>query len=127
MRILFADDMETNRFLVSYVLKEFGYDIETFTDGDDLLDRSVSEPRPDIIISDKNMLRIGGLEVLSQIKNNSRYAEIKSLPIIVYTDEENEDTRLEIEELGGVLVKKEIKDLVLVVKAAAAKIEKERR
>src|SRR3989338_1659839 len=123
MNILFADDMEINRFLVSSVLKNCGHNIETLTDGDELLERLASGQRPDLVITDNNMIRVDGLDVLWRIRKDDRYEGLKSLPIIVYTDSERAKT--EIEALGGILVNKVVDELVAAVDAIAYKIEKE--
>ncbi len=83
------------------------HDLRVVRDGDEALaylchegayrDPS-SAPRPDVILLDLNLPRMGGHEVLRQVKQDSRF---KRLPIIVLTTSERPDDIRQAYELGA--------------------------
>ena len=123
MKILFADDLETNRFLVTHSLERHGHNVKTVTDGRQVLKWLEMFPPPDLVITDYNMPQMDGLEVLQCIRVDERF---KFLRVFVYTTNEYPEFKSEVERLGGVLVKKVISELVAAVNAIAAEISKER-
>lgn len=122
MKILFADDVETMRYAVSSALKNAGHDVETFTDGDELLERLLSGPRPDLVITDSIMIRVHGTDVLFRMRQDGRYKVVKSVPVIIFTTITSIKSR--VEELGGMLVNKAINELIVAVKNIADNIAK---
>jgi CheY-like chemotaxis protein len=73
-------------------------------DGEEALDhlharrRSGTTGLPSVIILDLKMPRIGGLEVLRQIKNNAR---LRLIPVVMLTSSENEHDVLACYESGA--------------------------
>ncbi|MEK7126095.1 MAG: response regulator [Patescibacteria group bacterium] len=127
MKILFADDMGMIRAMLATALEHRKHSVEVFTDGDELLERLLEpDRRPDLIITDNSMIRVSGLDVLWRIKNDKRYAELKSIPVIVYSADDS--AKLKTEELGGIFVQKmlETNKLFDIVNKLSAKIAKER-
>lgn len=53
-------------------------------------------PRPDLILLDLNLPKIGGLEVLRQLKSDSRF---RSIPVVVLTTSNTDRDRLEAYDL----------------------------
>jgi CheY-like chemotaxis protein len=126
MDIFFADDMGMIRAMLSTALEHRKHSVEVFTDGDELLERLLeSDRRPDLIITDNQMIRVNGLDVLWRIKNDKRYAELKSIPVIVYSADDS--SKLKVEELGGIFVHKmlETNKLFDIVDKLTNKIAKE--
>lgn len=125
MKILFADDMGMIRAMLSTALEHRKHSVEVFTDGDELLDRLLSGSRPDLVITDNKMIRVNGLDVLSRMKKDDRYAELKSVPVVVYSAEEA--SKRPVEELGGIFVHKMLQtnELFDVVDHIAKKVVKE--
>ena len=124
MKILLADDTPTVLRLASFVLEQRGHDVKTLTDGDEVI-RWLEEalPLPDLIITDNNMARVSGLEVLRFLRANDRF---KNLPVIVYTTNDLVEFKTEVESLGGMLVNKMAKELLAAVDAIAATLAKEK-
>src|SRR3989344_5154361 len=108
MNILFADDSATIRTLMSSVLERRGHTVKTVTDGDEVIKWLNELPAPDLVITDQNMERVNGLEVLHYLRADDRF---KSLKVIVYTTNDLIEFKTEVESLGGVLVNtKVVKD-----------------
>jgi pilus assembly protein CpaE len=87
-RILFVDDEEQIRRLLSSFLTRRGYLVKTAVDGQEALDLLESE-QPDLVITDVNMPNVDGVELTRRLRANPIY---KSMPIImlsakVQTDE----------------------------------------
>jgi len=126
MKILFADDQGMIRALLATALEHRKHSVEVFTDGDELLERLLSGSRPDLVITDNNMVRVSGLDVLWRVKNDDRYTGLKSTPVIVYSAEES--AKLKVEALGGIFIQKMLQTNKLfdLVDEIAKKLEKER-
>lgn len=89
IRLLFADDDRDHTFLAMRALEDYEgvhFDVMTVTDGQQALDylwgRGIykDEAIPDMIILDLKMPKIGGLEVLTEIKSDP---DLKAIPVIV--------------------------------------------
>ena len=78
-QILIAEDTKTNRYILEKMLRENGYDVQSFINGRELLDEFLKEP-PDLVITDIQMPIMDGYELLNKIRANRRYDHI---PIIV--------------------------------------------
>ncbi|SCA56168.1 hypothetical protein MTBPR1_20016 [Candidatus Terasakiella magnetica] len=94
--IYLADDSETVRKMVSYVLGKVGYQVKCFNDGQELLDDLYGlqdDALPSVIILDYNMPNVDGFQACYQIKSNM--ARLKA-PIIFFTSMANtEDSAME--------------------------------
>jgi DNA-binding NtrC family response regulator len=66
-KILIVDDEENIRMILENVFADAGYRVETAKDGVQALDK-MKRFRPEIVLLDKNMPRMDGLETLRQIK-----------------------------------------------------------
>ena len=66
-RILLVDDEPVLRYTVGMILKKEGYDVATADDGYDAL-AQLRHTVPDIIISDLNMPRMSGFELLRIVR-----------------------------------------------------------
>lgn len=74
--VLIVDDVESNRYFFSTILKEAGFDVTEATSGIQSLQKL--EPRPDVILLDINLPDISGLEVCRQLKNS----HLRNIPVI---------------------------------------------
>jgi two-component system chemotaxis response regulator CheY len=82
-RIMTIDDSKTIRDMLMLTLSDAGFDVVQAVDGQDGLD-VLGDDRFDVIITDINMPRMDGYEVIRQLRKNPVH---KSTPILVLTTE----------------------------------------
>lgn len=80
-KILIVDDNEDNRDLTAKVLKRFGYRIIEAVDGEEALTKAFNE-KPDLILMDRSLPKMDGLEVTRRLK---RDASTKHIVILALT------------------------------------------
>ena len=96
LRILLVDDSTSVVESLTYILSGQGYIVESRGDGESGWDCLVAAakhraPMPDLLLLDINMPGIDGLELLSRIRSDERFA---LLPVIILTVEADAETRL---------------------------------
>ena len=96
-RILVADDDLMNTELLSYFLKEHGYDVSTAPDGNQALEMGTSGDFR-LVILDVHMPMYDGVEVLQLLRKRHRLHPIK---VIALTGDLSDEVRQELES-GGV-------------------------
>ncbi len=96
-RILTIDDSKTMRDMLMLTLAEAGFDVLQAVDGQDGLDVLTKE-QVDVIITDINMPRMDGYEVIRNLRKNPEY---KSTPILVLTTESETDKKNLAREAGA--------------------------
>ena len=96
-RILTIDDSKTMRDMLMLTLAEAGFDVLQAVDGQDGLDVLVNE-RVDVVITDINMPRMDGYEVIRQLRSKPEH---KDIPILVLTTESEADKRNIAREAGA--------------------------
>ena len=96
-KMLTVDDSPSVRKLVKFTLKAKGYEASSAGDGLQALDLLKQEVF-DAIILDINMPRMNGLEFLSAIKADDRYA---GMPVIMLTTEGQDDDKDKAVALGA--------------------------
>ncbi len=90
-RILTIDDSKTIRDMLMLTLVEAGFDVVQAVDGQDGLDVLAREKAEvDVIITDINMPRMDGYEVIRNLRKDPAY---KSKPILVLTTESDGDKK----------------------------------
>lgn len=77
-KILAVDDEQSIRKLVSVTLQGRGFDVATAVDGQDALDKALSE-KPDLIVLDVMMPKMDGWEVRRRLREDEK---TKHIPII---------------------------------------------
>ncbi|KJR44025.1 Signal transduction response regulator, receiver region domain protein [Candidatus Magnetoovum chiemensis] len=84
--ILVVDDDLFIREMLSYVLKDAGFDVINAQDGQEALELCVKQPKDiSLIVSDMLMPKMDGLELIDQLgKNNC------TVPVILLTGEDDE-------------------------------------
>ena len=87
-KILIADDVQANRFILSQLLTEMGYSVIQTSDGREALDQ-VMQKKPDIVILDIAMPEMDGIEVCRIIKTNPLTKVIPVLIITAHGDDEH--------------------------------------
>jgi CheY-like chemotaxis protein len=75
-QVLVVDDDPTIRTCLTLLLESVGYDVASAEDGIEALSL-ISENAPDIIISDLNMPRMSGIDLLSEIRR--RFPQIVTI------------------------------------------------
>jgi len=82
-RILTIDDSKTMRDMLMITLVDAGYDVLQAVDGEDGLD-VLSREQVDLVITDINMPKMDGYEVIRRVRANPAY---QKLPVLVLTTE----------------------------------------
>lgn len=89
-RILVVDDSIAVREMERKLLQNRGYRVEVAVDGMEGWNAVRAQPY-DLVISDIDMPRMNGIELIGQIKNHPR---LKSIPVIVVSYRDREEDRL---------------------------------
>ena len=88
-RVLVADDSITVRELERQMLTAEGYEVDVAVDGVDAWN-NVRAKNYDLIITDIDMPRMNGFELVSMIKNNPN---LRNIPVIVVSYKDREEDR----------------------------------
>ena len=81
--IMTADDSASIRQMVSFTLKEAGYQVVEAADGQEAIDKLLAQPIH-MLVTDLNMPKMDGIELIRQVRSESRY---RFMPIIMLTTE----------------------------------------
>ncbi len=95
--ILVVDDCDTTRRLLSFMIREAGFDTVTATNGLDALEK-LAKNNVALVLTDMNMPNMDGLELLRSIRSEALYGRI---PVIVLSTEKGEKNRNECIEAGA--------------------------
>ena len=87
--ILIAEDSITSRTLLKNILTTAGYRVKTTVDGMDAFTALKSEDF-DLVVSDVEMPRMNGFDLVSKIRNSKKIAE---MPVILVTGLESREDR----------------------------------
>jgi two-component system chemotaxis response regulator CheY len=88
-RILTIDDSKTIRDMLMLTLADAGFDVLQAVDGKDGLD-VLDREQVDVVITDINMPKMDGYEVIRHMRSNSAH---KTTPILVLTTESETDKK----------------------------------
>ena len=80
-RVLIVDDSLSVRNSLSQLMNDGGYQVVVARDGLEAIDM-LDKERPDIILTDLEMPRMNGLELVSYIRNSERWSP---MPIVMIT------------------------------------------
>ena len=80
-RILVVEDNEKNMYLISYILRNKGYEVIESRTGEEGVELAKNK-KPDLVIMDIQLPDIDGLEATKRIKE---FEGIEDLPIIAVT------------------------------------------
>jgi class 3 adenylate cyclase/DNA-binding response OmpR family regulator len=92
--LVIDDSREVRNFVIEYVLRPQGFQIEVAVDGADGLRKALSNP-PDVILMDYEMPRMTGLEVLRALREQNC-----ETPVILMTSHGSEQIAVEFFRLG---------------------------
>ncbi len=97
-KIMIVDDEPINIKVVQKYLKLAGYQHITGVSDPYAVLGGIAREQPDLVLLDVMMPGVSGLEILSQIRADDRWA---FLPVIIVTAADNEQTKLKALELGA--------------------------
>ncbi len=115
--VLVVDDSPLDLRLTSRILEEIGFHVMTAVDGMDALEK-MDGSLPDVVLTDMQMPRIGGLELVGEIGRHH-----PAVPVILMTAFGSEETAVEALRIGAAsYVPKQnlARDLVGTVKSVLA-------
>ena len=96
--VLVVDDSETVRQVLQLTLSNAGFDVIEAEDGDDALEKLVSAPAVDMLITDLNMPNMNGLELIQKIRDDGKH---RFTPIVMLTTESSEEKKRAGREAGA--------------------------
>ncbi|MCG8638521.1 MAG: response regulator [Desulfobacterales bacterium] len=95
--IMTADDSGSVRQMVSFTLKQAGYEIVEAVDGEDAINK-LSTHQIHMLITDLNMPRLDGIELIKKVRAQASY---KFIPIIMLTTESQPEMKAKGKEAGA--------------------------
>ena len=95
--ILIVDDSASMRQMVSFTLKDSGYEVIQAVHGKDGIDK-LNGSKIDMVITDLNMPEMDGIEFIKQMRNKDGY---KFTPIIMLTTESQDSKKQEGRQAGA--------------------------
>ncbi len=98
LQVLVADDNATNREVLGKILERAGHDVTRVADGDLALD-ALEAGRYDIVLLDRNMPGLSGLETLQAIRLMTRGRE--RLPVIILSADVTIEAKRECLDAGA--------------------------
>jgi two-component system, chemotaxis family, chemotaxis protein CheY len=87
--ILAVDDSASMRQMVSFTLKNAGYDVTEAVDGQDALDKANARDF-DLVLTDQNMPRLDGIGLTKKLRNHPKF---KTTPILILTTESSDQMK----------------------------------
>lgn len=87
-KVLIVDDDPVIRMLVSEIVESFGHTVTSLENGADCLSQ-LKQDVPDVLILDLQMPDMTGLEVLKQLKLDSRTSAVPVIMLSANSDSEN--------------------------------------
>jgi two-component system, chemotaxis family, chemotaxis protein CheY len=86
MRALIVDDSRPIRRIETDILKELGFETDDAGNGMAALERLRSAPLPDVVLVDWNMPEMDGLEFITAVRRDARYAGMAVLMVTTETE-----------------------------------------
>lgn len=95
-KLLVVDDSLSARASLSTLLRDTGYDVSTAIDGLDAMNQ-MRKKRPDLVLTDLEMPRMGGMELTSTIRGREGMSDI---PVLMITSRNTQRHRDEAQNSG---------------------------
>lgn len=95
--IMTADDSASMRQMVSFTLKQAGYEVVEAEDGRDALAK-LEGNGVNMLITDLNMPNMDGIELIRQVRSQPQY---KFMPIVMLTTESQDEKKQEGKAVGA--------------------------
>lgn len=96
-KIIAVDDSASIRQMVSFTLSQAGYEVVEASDGLDALQK-ISAVQFNLIITDLNMPRMDGIELVRNARSEPKY---KFVPILLLTTESQNEKKMEGKAAGA--------------------------
>ena len=96
-RILVADDEPALRTVLTLTLKTEGT-VEAVSDGQEALERVRGGFEPDLVLVDNNMPRMGGIEVIRELRADPQF---DGVALVLLTAQDDDKTRSRANEAGA--------------------------
>jgi two-component system chemotaxis response regulator CheY len=87
--ILAVDDSASMRQMVSFTLKNAGYDVVEAVDGEDAFEKARSREF-DLVLTDQNMPRLDGIGLTKRLREHPSF---KATPILILTTESSDQMK----------------------------------
>ena len=97
--VLVVEDDRIVRRIVVTKLHSLGYEVSEVEDGQEALDLFKGGEIPDLLITDSNMPRVNGLQLVRKLRASDD-AEVAALPVIMLTARQSERDIIEGLETG---------------------------
>lgn len=97
-RILLVDDESSTTFLMKFGFEHLGYEVTCAADGEEAWSLLESQ-KPDVILTDLRMPRLGGLELAARVRRNS---QTRDIPIVMFTFQAPDVSEEEIRKWFGI-------------------------
>ncbi len=95
--IMTVDDSASVRQMVSFTLKEAGYNVIEASDGKDALSK-IQNAELNLIVTDLNMPNMDGIDLIKNVRTNPKH---KFVPIIMLTTESQNEKKMEGKSAGA--------------------------
>ncbi|MDA8243756.1 MAG: type II/IV secretion system protein [Elusimicrobia bacterium] len=89
-RVMVADDDQVMRMLLRKFIENAGYEAVEAVDGEDALTRIAEGPAPDLLVSDINMPKMSGLDLVKGVRET---LGLLDLPVIMLTTESSDKSQ----------------------------------
>jgi two-component system chemotaxis response regulator CheY len=87
--ILTADDSASMRQMVSFTLRNAGFDVVEAVDGEDALDKARGRSF-DLVLTDQNMPRLDGIGLTKKLRQDPQFS---ATPILILTTESSDQMK----------------------------------
>jgi two-component system chemotaxis response regulator CheY len=87
--ILAVDDSISMRQMVSFTLKNAGYEVVEAVDGEDAFDKARARDF-DLVLTDQNMPRLDGIGLTKRLREHPKF---KNTPILILTTESSDEMK----------------------------------
>ena len=114
-KILAVDDSSSVRQMVNFTLKSAGYDVVDAVDGQDGISK-VEQDKFDLIITDLNMPRVDGIQMIQEVRKKSGYSFVPILMLTTESQPERKDAGRQAGATGWIVKPFNAEQLVSVVR-----------
>jgi DNA-binding response OmpR family regulator len=98
-KILIVDDEPINLEFFDVMLSKLGFEVSKAENGEEALELVLSF-RPDLILLDNIMPGLTGWEVTKKLKSEENFAEVRDIPVIMFSAMDSVEDKIEGFELG---------------------------